>query len=145
MIRILIINGPNLNMLGKREPEIYGSETLDEINAKIKEYGNQLGCKVEFYQSNHEGEIIDKIHDAFGKIDIILINPAGFTHTSISIRDALLSVKIPVIEIHLSNIFKRESFRHHSFISDIAIGVISGFGIDSYLFAVQAAKNLLKK
>ncbi len=136
--KILVIHGPNLNMLGKREPEIYGSETLFEINKKLVQKGKKLGLAVETFQSNHEGEIVEKIHEAFGEVSGLIINPAAFTHTSIAIRDAILILNIPVIEIHLSNIYKREPFRHKSMISDIATGQIAGLGVDGYFFALDA-------
>ncbi len=136
--KILVIHGPNLNMLRKREPEIYGSETLFEINKKLVQKGKKLGLAVETFQSNHEGEIVEKIHEAFGEVSGLIINPAAFTHTSIAIRDAILILNIPVIEIHLSNIYKREPFRHKSMISDIATGQIAGLGVDGYFFALDA-------
>ncbi len=141
--KILVIHGPNLNMLGKREPEIYGSETLFEINKKLVQKGKKLGLAVETFQSNHEGEIVEKIHEAFGEVSGLIINPAAFTHTSIAIRDAILILNIPVIEIHLSNIYKREPFRHKSMISDIATGQIAGLGVDGYFFALDAVFKII--
>ncbi|MBU0996347.1 MAG: type II 3-dehydroquinate dehydratase [Proteobacteria bacterium] len=141
--KILVIHGPNLNMLGKREPEIYGRATLDEINKDITGKGASNGLDVQTFQSNHEGAIIDKIQECFGNIKGIIINPGAYTHTSIGIRDAILSVNIPVIEIHLSNIYKRETFRHKSMIADIAVGQISGFGIYGYMLAIDAMMNFL--
>lgn len=135
--KILIINGPNLNMLGKREPEIYGSQTIDDIRSLCDKQAQKLGLKCDFRQSNEEGTIVNWIQEAAGFTGII-INAGAYTHTSVAIRDALLSVDKPVIEVHLSNIFKREEFRHHSFISDIAKGVICGLGSNGYLFAIQA-------
>lgn len=128
---ILVINGPNLNLLGRREPEVYGSTTLEQLEERLREDARRLAVGVEFFQSNHEGQIIDRIHKAFleEKIDGILINPGGLTHTSVALRDALLGVKIPFIEIHISNVHAREPFRHHSYLSDAAIGVIAGLGI----------------
>lgn len=125
---ILLLNGPNLNMLGSREPDIYGNLTLDDIVSKLSEEAHQLGVKFSHLQSNAEFELINRIHSAQGNIDFILINPAAFTHTSVALRDALLTVKIPFIEIHLSNVHAREPFRHHSYLSDIAVGVICGLG-----------------
>lgn len=142
---ILVINGPNLNMLGVREKSFYGNETLESINKRLSESASKIGIDIDFFQNNSEGNIIDRIHQAFGKTDMIIINPAAYTHTSVAIRDALLAVKIPVIEVHLSNIYTREEFRHHSYISPIAKGVISGFGAESYQLALHAAVGILKK
>ncbi len=127
--KVLVIHGPNLNMLGKREPEIYGSTTLDEINASLKNLGQKLGIDVETFQSNHEGVIVEKIQEAMGICNGVVINPAAYTHTSVAIRDALLLLDVPIIEIHLSNIYKREPFRHKSMVADIATAQISGFGV----------------
>jgi 3-dehydroquinate dehydratase-2 len=138
MKNILIINGPNLNKLDIREKEIYGSITLESIEKKCKVVGKELGINVEFFQSNSEGGIIDKIQDSIGKIDGIIINGGAYTHTSIAIMDALLSFKKPIIEVHISNIFKREDFRHVSYISRAANGVICGLGISSYTSALHA-------
>lgn len=143
-MRILVLNGPNLNMLGKREPGIYGTVSLSEIEDNINKIAKNLGVEVEFFQSNYEGAIVEKIHQAFGKIDGIIINPGAFTHTSIAIRDAFLSVNIPFVEVHLSNIFSREPFRHKSYLSDIAQGVISGLKEYSYTCALNYLVNLLK-
>ncbi|MBO8159229.1 type II 3-dehydroquinate dehydratase [Thermosyntropha sp.] len=140
----MVINGPNLNLLGVREPEIYGKETLDGINNELKAYAEKRGADIEFFQSNHEGEIVDKIHDCLNKVNIIIINAGAFSHYSIAIRDALKAVNIPVIEVHLSNIYKREDFRHKSVISDIAVGGIYGFGSLSYKLALEAALDFLK-
>ena len=141
--KILVIHGPNLNMLGQREPEIYGDQSLDEINAQLLKLGEKLGMEIETYQSNHEGEIVDRIQLAVGSCDGILINPAAYTHTSIAIRDALSLMDIPVIEIHLSNIYKREPFRHKSLIADIAAARISGFGAQGYLLALEGLVKML--
>jgi len=141
---VLVIHGPNLNMLGKREPEVYGKETLEEINARLKENGKKLGLDVETFQSNHEGEIVDKIQDSVNKTNGLIINPAAYTHTSIAIRDALLLVDIPIIEVHLSNIYKREPFRQKSLVCDVATAQISGFGVKGYLFALEALKDMIK-
>ncbi|MBS9439633.1 type II 3-dehydroquinate dehydratase [Photorhabdus noenieputensis] len=142
---ILLLNGPNLNMLGTREPDIYGNLTLDDIVSKLSEEAYQSGVKFSHLQSNAEFELINRIHSAQGNTDFILINPAAFTHTSVALRDALLTVKIPFIEIHLSNVHAREPFRHHSYLSDLAVGVICGLGVDGYSFALQAAVNRLSK
>ncbi len=144
MPRLLILNGPNLNLLGVREPEIYGAVTLDDIRRRCESLGDELGHVVSCYQSNAEFELVDRIQAAFHEdTDFILFNPAAYTHTSIALRDALLGVGIPFIEIHLSNVFARESFRHHSYLSDIAVGVISGLGAQGYELALQAAHRFL--
>ncbi len=140
---ILLLNGPNLNLLGEREPERYGCVTLAEIVSNLETRAQECGVVLTHMQSNAEYKLIDKIHQARGNTDVILINPAAFTHSSIALRDALLSVAIPFIEIHLSNIYAREPFRQHSYFSDIAMGVICGFGADSYNLALQAAINRL--
>lgn len=142
---ILVLHGPNLNLLGRREPEIYGRVTLDEINSRLVEAGAKLNCKIVVMQSNHEGVLVDAIHDAFGKYQGIIINAGAYTHTSIALRDALAGVAIPVVEVHLSNIYQRESFRHHSYIAPIAVGQISGFGAESYYLGLQALVNHLQK
>ena len=141
---ILLIHGPNLNLLGTREPDVYGATTLSEIERSTRLQVEQTGGRFEHFQSNHEGALIDRIHAAKTEgVDAILINPGGLTHTSITLRDALLSVAIPFIEIHLTNIYSRESFRHHSYLSDIASGIICGLGIHGYPAAVDfALKNL---
>lgn len=140
MASILVINGPNLNLLGSREPEIYGSSTLDDINAQLREACRQAGHHIQFLQSNAEYEIIDRVHDARKEgIQFIIINPAALTHTSIALRDALLAVAIPFIEVHLSNVHAREAFRRHSYLADVAIGSIVGLGPQGYHFALQAA------
>lgn len=145
MANILVIHGPNMNRLGLREPDVYGTKTLESINAELKQQAQALGHQAECFQSNLEGELINAIHQAGDKaIDMILINPGGLTHTSVALRDALLSVKIPVIEVHLSNTKAREDFRHHSLITDIAVGLIMGFGPDSYWLALEAAHRYLK-
>ncbi len=142
--RLLVINGPNLNLLGDRETGIYGDTTLADIEAMCRGRAETLGAGLDFYQSNHEGALVDRIQAARGEADLILINPAAFTHTSVAIRDALLAVNLPVIEIHLSNIHRREPFRHHSYISDIALGQIVGFGPEGYRLAVEAGLNHLR-
>ncbi|MCZ6578765.1 MAG: type II 3-dehydroquinate dehydratase [Gammaproteobacteria bacterium] len=142
MIKILVIHGPNLNMLGSREPEVYGSDTLASIDASIAEMAKSKNVSLETFQSNLEGEIVDRIQQAAAdQTQIIIINPAAFTHTSIAIRDAFLASSVPFIEVHLSNVHAREDFRKHSYLSDIASGVISGFGKNSYLLAFEAAVN----
>ncbi len=141
--KILVIHGPNLNMLGKREPEIYGTTTLEDINKGLSEKAIKLDCSADTFQSNHEGDIVEKIQGAKGKYDGIIINPAAYTHTSVAIRDALLLLDIPVIEIHLSNIYKREPFRHKSMLADVVSGQITGFGVNSYCLAMDAIAGLL--
>ncbi|OTA19259.1 3-dehydroquinate dehydratase [Xenorhabdus beddingii] len=141
--RILLLNGPNLNLLGTREPETYGKLTLDDIVNTLSKEAHQSGAELSHLQSNAESELIERIHSARGNTDFILINPAAYTHTSVALRDALLAVNIPFIEIHLSNVHAREPFRHHSYLSDIAVGVICGLGADGYSFALQAAVNRL--
>lgn len=146
MAKLLVLNGPNLNLLGQREPNHYGSQTLDDINTTLEQYALQAGHQLECFQSNAEYQLIEAIHNAYqDKIDFIIINPAAFTHTSIALRDALLGVNIPFIELHLSNVYKREDFRHNSFFSDIAIGVISGLGSKGYELALQYACSHLEK
>ncbi|EPA8653990.1 type II 3-dehydroquinate dehydratase [Photobacterium damselae] len=142
--RILLINGPNLNLLGLREPGHYGNDSLDSIVSALTAKSTELGVTLEHIQSNAEHEIIDAIHQAYGKVDFIIINPAAFTHTSVAIRDALLGVAIPFIEVHLSNVHAREPFRHHSYLSDKAVGVICGLGKDGYEFALTAAFRRLQ-
>ena len=142
--RILVIHGPNLNMLGQREPEIYGDQSLDQINAQLVKLAGELGLVIETFQSNHEGEIVTRIQQAAGSCNGVLINPAAYTHTSIAIRDALSLLDIPVVEIHLSNINRRESFRHQSLIADIAAARIAGFGARGYLLALRGLAALIE-
>ena len=145
MATILVLHGPNLNLLGLREPGIYGAATLDSINQQLSQLCHDAGHHLLTLQSNAEYELIERIHDARKEgVDFILINPAAFTHTSVALRDALLAVDIPFIEVHLSNIHKREAFRHHSYFSDVAQGVICGFGATSYELALRAAFQLIK-
>ena len=143
MPTILVLHGPNLNLLGTREPEQYGNTTLADINQQLDEIAAQHNCSLDSLQSNAEAELVDRIHAARGQIDFIIINPAALTHTSVALRDALLGVEIPFIEVHLSNIHARESFRHQSYLSDIAVGVISGLGAQSYSLALTAAISKL--
>ena len=140
---ILVIHGPNLNLLGLREPEVYGHTTLETINSTLVEQGGNKDVSIETFQSNHEGAIVDKIQSSAPAIDGLIINPAAFTHTSVAIRDALLMLSVPIIEVHLSNIHKREKFRHHSYMSDITTGQIVGLGADGYYLALRAMVNLI--
>lgn len=145
MAKLLVLNGPNLNLLGKREPGHYGTQTLNQINDHLKQLAKQAGHDCECFQSNREYELIERIHEAGqSNVEFIIINPAAFTHTSIALRDALLGVDIPFIEVHLSNVHARESFRHHSFLSDVAQGVICGFGPQGYELALSAAYSQLQ-
>tara|TARA_B100000519_G_C14059031_1_gene351175 strand:+ start:190 stop:636 length:447 start_codon:yes stop_codon:yes gene_type:complete len=141
---IIIINGPNLNLLGEREQSQYGSITFDELKKNCSNKAKELGVNIDFTQSNIEGEIVTSIQDARNKYDGIIINAAGFTHTSVSIRDALSIFKKPIVELHISNIYKREEFRHKSLLSDIATGVICGMGANGYILAINAMHDLLK-
>lgn len=143
MRKILVIHGPNLNLLGRRETDIYGVTTLDEINNQIKAKGLTLQMQVETFQSNHEGDIVEKIHAADGDVDAIVLNPAALTHYSVALRDAVASVAVPVIEVHLSNIYAREALRHESVTAPVAAGQITGFGAGSYLAALEAANHIL--
>ena len=146
MAKILVLHGPNLNLLGKREPEVYGTTTLDEINQTLVDEASALGHELDCFQSNAEHEIVDRIHAAKEEgVSFILINPGAFTHTSIALRDAFLGVALPFIEVHLSNVSARESFRKKSYLSDVAVGVISGFGAQGYSFALQAVDKQLNK
>ncbi|GGO66290.1 type II 3-dehydroquinate dehydratase [Bowmanella pacifica] len=137
-MNFLLINGPNLNLLGRREPHIYGSQRLEDIVSELKEQADTAGVRLQHLQSNAEHELIDAIHQAMASVDFIIINPGAFTHTSVALRDALLGVNIPFIEVHLSNVHAREPFRRHSYLSDVAKGVICGFGAQGYEFALQA-------
>lgn len=145
MPSILLINGPNLNLLGTREPQIYGSTTLPQVEATAKSLASSKNINLETFQSNHEGQIIDRLHEARGKTDVVIINPGAFTHTSVAIRDALLGVAIPFIEVHISNIHTREAFRQHSYFSDKASACIIGLGVYGYEAAVEYAARVIIK
>ncbi len=146
MASFTVLNGPNLNLLGVREPSLYGNKTLQDIQNGLEQLAISLGHQLQFYQSNAEHEIIEQIHDAYRRgVDFIIINPAAFTHTSVAIRDALLATKIAFIEVHLSNVYAREAFRKHSYFSDIAVGVICGLGARGYELALQAAHQILQE
>lgn len=141
--KVLVINGPNLNMLGTREPDVYGAETLADIEAKSKARGAEIGLEVEFRQTNTEGEMVDWVQQAQGNADILIINAGAYTHTSVALLDALKATTTPVIEVHLSNIHQREEFRHHSYVSKAAVGMICGFGGFGYEMALEAARRIL--
>ena len=143
-ISILVLHGPNLNLLGQREPDVYGVRTLADIDAALREMGKTLGCEIAAFQSNHEGELIDALHRARGQHDGVVFNPGGYTHTSVALRDAVAAIEIPVVEVHLSNVAARESFRYQSLIAPVCVGSISGFGWRSYLLGLRALVGELK-
>ena len=136
-MRIAVVHGPNLRLLGKREPHVYGSSTLEEINVALRALAEELGAELEIFQSNHEGEILDFLEDVVDRVQGVLINPAGLTHTSVALRDGLLGIGLPVVEVHLSNPGARERFRRHSYITPVAVGTVAGFGTNSYLFGLR--------
>lgn len=144
-MKILVINGPNLNLLGKREPGIYGAETLAGINSSLQAAALALDVSLDFFQSNSEGALVDAIQAAAGTVDGIIINPAAYTHTSVALRDAIAAVALPTVEVHLSNVYSREEFRHHSFIAPVALGQISGFGSVGYKLALEGLVGYLRK
>ena len=144
-MKILVLHGPNLNLLGTRETAVYGSVTLEAINQELERLAKAEGIRLAIHQSNAEGELVDWIQRAIGEFDALIINPGAFTHTSIALRDAIAGVGIPTIEVHLSNIYRREEFRQHSYIAGVAVGQISGFGLDSYLLGLRAAMAHLKR
>lgn len=143
-MKILVVHGPNLNLLGRREPEVYGSMTLADINSVLQLLAAELGCDLELFHSNMEGALVDAVQGALDRCDGILINPAAYTHTSIALRDALAAVGLPFVEVHLSNIHRRESFRHHSYLAPLALGQICGFGAESYLLGLRALFTHIK-
>ncbi len=143
--RVLVLHGPNLNMLGQREPEIYGATTLADIDVMLVQLGQELGVEVETFQSNLEGELVNKIQQARGHYTALIINAGAYTHTSVALLDAILAVGLPVVEVHLSNLYKREEFRHHSYLARAAVGQICGFGAQSYLLGLRAAVGLINK
>ena len=145
MKKILVIHGPNLNLLGKRETDIYGEVTLEEINKKLIELAGELGVLVDVYQSNSEGELVTEIQNSMGNYDTLVINPGAYTHTSIALRDAVAGVGISTVEVHLSNIYQREDFRKKSMLADVVVGQITGFGIDSYMLGLRAAANIIRE
>src|ERR1700689_819819 len=142
---VLVVHGPNLNLLGEREPAVYGSTTLGQIDGQLKGLARDLGLALETFQSNSEGAIVDRIQAARGRIALLIINPAAYTHTSVAIRDVILATGVECIEVHLSNVYKREPFRHHSTIADIAVGRIMGFGAESYSLALRAARTIAEE
>ena len=145
MQKVAVIHGPNLNMLGLREPEIYGTTDLKMLNDDLREKAGELNMEIEIMQSNHEGEIVDFLHQNYRELSGVIINPGGLTHTSVVLRDALASVRLPVIEVHISNIHRREEFRKKSITAEAAVGQITGLGVHGYILALDALKNLLKK
>ena len=144
-MKVAVIHGPNLRLLGKREPEVYGHDSLDDVNGRLAELGTELGLELETFQSNHEGELLDFIESAARRVDGFLINPGAFTHTSIALRDALVGVERPFVEVHLSNTAGRERFRRHSYLSGVAAGVVYGFGIDSYLLGLRGLASRISR
>lgn len=144
-MKILVINGPNLNLLGQREPGVYGAETLDAVLARLTALAIELGVHLETFQSNHEGALIDRLHAAMGEVDGVLINPGAYTHTSIALRDAFLATRLPFVEVHLSNVYAREAFRHKSLLADLARGQVMGFGPDSYMLGLRGLVDGLRR
>lgn len=145
MRRVLILHGPNLNALGTREPDVYGRSTLDDVDRALRQLAAELDCEVEILQSNHEGVLVDALHSARGRVDGILLNPGGLTHTSVALGDAVRASQVPTVEVHVTNPHARESFRHQSYVSGAAVGVIQGFGVDSYLLGLRALSGHLNR
>ena len=143
--KILVLNGPNLNLLGRRQPEIYGKATLGDIEKDLRALAKDLGVEIDFRQSNSEGELVTWIQETAGKFNALVINPAAYTHTSLAMRDAISAAGVPTVEVHLSNIHQREPFRHHSYIAEVAVGQIAGFGLDSYRLGLRAASELIQE
>ncbi|MHB8765522.1 MAG: type II 3-dehydroquinate dehydratase [Deferrisomatales bacterium] len=143
-MRVLVVHGPNLNLLGAREPGVYGAETLGSIEASLGDLGRELGVELEFFQSNHEGALVDAVQGARGRVDGVVINPAAYTHTSVALRDALLAAGLPFVEVHLSNVHAREPFRHRSLLSDVAVGTVCGFGAESYRLGLRGLVHRLR-
>jgi 3-dehydroquinate dehydratase-2 len=143
--KILVLNGPNLNLLGRRQPEIYGKTTLTEIERQVRALAGELGVEIDFRQSNSEGELVTWIQEAADRCAALVINPAAYTHTSLALRDAISAAAIPTVEIHISNIHRRETFRHHSYIAEVAVGQIAGFGAESYLLGLRAVARLIQE
>jgi 3-dehydroquinate dehydratase-2 len=144
-VRIAVLHGPNLRLLGRREPEVYGTDTLESVNARVTAEAASLGAEVEFFQSNHEGDLLDFIEEASGRVDGFLVNPGALTHTSVALRDAFLGVSLPFVEVHLSNTAVRERFRRRSYLSDVAAGVVYGFGVRSYLLGLRGLVDRLRE
>jgi len=144
-VKIVVLHGPNLNLLGLREPEVYGALNLEQINERMQALAATEGLELQITQSNHEGVLIDTIHGALDWADAIVINPGAYTHTSVAIRDAISAVRLPTVEVHMSNVHRREPFRHHSYISPVVVGQVVGFGVDSYLLGLQAAKRTVEE
>lgn len=144
-MRIAVVHGPNLRLLGRREPEVYGTDTLDDVNARLSAEAEALGVDVDFFQSNHEGELLDFLDDASKRVDGFVVNPGAFTHTSVALRDGLVGVGLPFVEVHLSNTAAREPFRRHSYLSDVAAGVVFGFGVESYVLGLRGLISRISK
>lgn len=144
-LRVGVLHGPNLNLLGRREPERYGLEDLESINRRLAERAAALGVETSFFQSNSEGELVDWIQESGSRFDGLLVNAGGYTHTSVAVRDALAAIALPFVEVHLTNVHAREPFRHHSYLSDIAVGLVTGFGADSYVLALEGLVAYLRR
>ena len=145
MLRIAVVHGPNLNLLGRREPELYGAATLSDVDEALATLGREIGVQLSAFQSNSEGALVDHVQSRAGEVDGFLVNAGAYTHTSVALRDALLGVSLPFVEVHLSNVFAREPFRHHSYLADRAVGVVAGFGVESYLLGLRALHSHLRR